>query len=186
MWKYATSRLSKYSMQQFYVVDVLKIKVSLLSLFHRCSNSSASFLSAYFERISWINDLMTHLQGRTGHLENRENSQWPGSQSGLLPCIYLFFIIYYSYFILLLLFLFFCLPNVLKWLFPNSPFNNKTLINHALTGNAIRLRASAKRTRYSRMEWKRPGGAERLNCPVQGFKCRSVTSVNRLVLSLFT
>ncbi len=35
-----------------------------------------------------------------------------------------------------------------------------------LTGNAIRLarapriRASAKRTRDSRMEWKRPGGAE--------------------------
>ncbi len=31
------------------------------------------------------------------------------------------------------------------------------------------------------MEWKRPGGAERQNCPVQDFKCRSVTSVNRLL-----
>ncbi len=29
------------------------------------------------------------------------------------------------------------------------------------------------------MELKRPGGAERLNCPVYDFKCRSVTSVNR-------
>ncbi len=45
-------------------------------------------------------------QGRTGHRENRENSRWPGSQFGPLPCIFFFFfIIYYYYFILLLLFL---------------------------------------------------------------------------------
>ncbi len=44
-------------------------------------------------------------QGRTGHRENRENSRWPGSQFGPLPCNFIFFIIYYYYFILLLLFL---------------------------------------------------------------------------------
>ncbi len=46
------------------------------------------------------------------------------------------------------------------------------MINHelVLTGIALRLthapriRASARRMRDSRMEWKRPGGAERQNC----------------------
>ncbi len=115
-------------------------------------------------------------------------ADWPSGEPGEFPVAWqpiwpaaLHFFLYII--IIIILYCrccFCCLPNALKWLFPNSPFNNKTLINNALTGKAIR-RASAQRTRDSRMEWKCPGGAERQNCPVQGFKCRSVTSVNRLL-----
>ncbi len=46
---------------------------------------------------------------------------WPAALHFFFYYYYFFFFIY-----ILLLLLFCCLPNVLKWLFPNSPFNNKT------------------------------------------------------------
>ncbi len=89
----------------------------------------------------------THTQGQTGHRENRDNSRWPGSQFGPLPYFFFFF------------FLFLPAECLLKWLFPNSPFNNTTPINHesaSLLGwqrDSPRARsAHPKRMRDSRME----------------------------------
>ncbi len=51
-----------------------------------------------------------------------------GLAANLARCPTFFFLLllllFFIYILLLLLFC--CLPNVLKWLFPNSPFNNKT------------------------------------------------------------
>ncbi len=85
-------------------------------------------------------------QGRAGHRENRDNSRWPGSQFGPLPYFLLF---------LLLLLLFLPAECILNWLFPNSPFNNKTPINHesaSLLGwqrNSPRARSAHPRIRAS-------------------------------------
>ncbi len=102
-----------------------------------------------------------------------------------------------TFIILLLLLLFFflycccfcCLPNVLKWSFPNSPFNNKTLIYHESVSLGWQCDSPRARSAHPRVRQKdarlengvEARGAERLNCPVQVFKCRSVTSVHRLL-----
>ncbi len=48
-----------------------------------------------------------------------DNSRWPGSIIGPLFFFFFFILLLYN-----------CLPNVLTQLFPNSPLDNKSLINH--------------------------------------------------------
>ncbi len=77
---------------------------------------------------------------------------------------------FYNFFLLL----YNCLPNVLKRLFPNSPFDNKSLIVNRLdvTDNALaRSRSAPLPNRFDQsnqcerlsMELKRTGGAEKQN-----------------------
>ncbi len=82
--------------------------------------------------------------------------RWPGSQFGPLPYIYLFF--YYLFFICLNCCCFCCLLNVLKWLFPNLPFNNKTLYKSCMVSldwqrDLPRTRSARPLKRCETREW---------------------------------